>query len=73
MNIKDLIETLKAFPADARVLVQGYENGFDDIVAVKEISVAKCSAPHPWDGEYEKADKDAQNAIPSVIILGNRR
>lgn len=36
MNIKDLIEKLKTFPAGAQVLVQGYEGGYDIRMTTKK-------------------------------------
>ncbi|MGI6240490.1 MAG: hypothetical protein ACOYJW_00950 [Candidatus Omnitrophota bacterium] len=70
MKVKELIEKLKALPAEARVLVQGYEDGFDNVVAVKEISVAKRADAADYNGEYEESD---QNAETAAAILGNRR
>ncbi|MCY1266717.1 hypothetical protein D9M68_166050 [compost metagenome] len=34
MNVAELIEVLGDYPADARVVIQGYEFGFDDISSV---------------------------------------
>ena len=35
MNVAELIEKLKTFPATARVIVDGYEDDCDDIRAVR--------------------------------------
>lgn len=34
MNVAELIDILRSYPAEARVVVQGYEFGFDDITSV---------------------------------------
>ncbi|XYJ88730.1 hypothetical protein AEMCBJ_14610 [Cupriavidus necator] len=34
MKVAELIEVLRGYPADARVVVQGYEFGYDDIASV---------------------------------------
>ncbi|MBF0216352.1 MAG: hypothetical protein HQL30_05085 [Candidatus Omnitrophica bacterium] len=44
MKVKELIDRLKALPAETQVLAKGYEDGFDGIIAVKEIAVAKKPA-----------------------------
>ena len=33
MTIEELIRLLSAYPADLRVMVQGYEDGYDDLEA----------------------------------------
>ncbi len=73
MKVKDLIDKLKTLPADAQVLVQGYEDGFDSIKTVKEIATAKNSDARDYNGEYEEIGKDSKDAVSAVVILGNRR
>lgn len=73
MKVKDLIEKLKNFPADEEVLVQGYEDGFDGVVSIQKMRVAKRSQPRDWESEYEEAEKDSKSAITAVVIEGNRR
>ncbi len=71
MKVSELIETLKAMPVDAQVLVLGYESGYDDIVRLEERSVIKKADANDWDGEYDDAGNDS--ATKAVVILGNRR
>ena len=73
MKVKDLIEKLKTLPAEEQVLVQGYEDGFDAIVAVKEIAVVKKTNAADYSGEYEEAAKKDQNTTRTTVIFGNRR
>lgn len=73
MKVKELIDELKILPADAQVLVQGYEDGFDSIVAVKEITVAKKPDTADYNGEYEEVAEKDQNGMRVAVILGNRR
>jgi len=35
MTVRELIEKLATFPPDARVIVTGYEGGFDDVDTVE--------------------------------------
>ena len=39
MTVAELIETLKAFPADLEVVVEGYETGLDPIHLVKQADI----------------------------------
>jgi hypothetical protein len=73
MNVKDLIEKLKTFPADTQVLVQGYEDGYDSIKSVNEIAVVKNPDAADYNGEYEDVEAGGKGAVKSVVIMGNRR
>ena len=57
MNIKELIAKLQTLPGDMRILVQGYEDGYDDIVSITNIKVIKNSDPADYNGEYNIAKK----------------
>jgi hypothetical protein len=39
MNIKELMNILSQFDPETRVIVAGYEGGFNDISEVKEMSI----------------------------------
>lgn len=74
MKVSESIDALKMMPADAQVLVQGYESGFDDIARLEERPVIKNADAHDWDGEYDDAPGETyKKAFPAVVILGNRR
>ena len=73
MIVKELIEKLKNFPPDAQVLVQVYEDGYDDIVRSEERMVVKNPNAADYNGEYEDADPAVKGTIKSVVIMGNRR
>ena len=52
MTVKELIQILESYPNDLRVVVSGYEEGFDDI-APERISVVKIQldvGTEPWEG-----------------------
>ena len=52
MNVSQLIDYLRQFDPTLRVIVKGYEGGFDDLTAVKTqailVDVNKVS--RPWGG-----------------------
>ena len=43
MTVAELIERLRAFPPYARVIVHGYETGFDDVIDVCERPISANS------------------------------
>ena len=54
MLVGELIEALRQFPAGLRVVVNGYENGYDDLTP-ERISTAKISlntGKHAWEGRH---------------------
>jgi hypothetical protein len=88
MKVKDLIAILQAYPPAARVVVEGYEGGFDDIKGVKEqpIVVNGNLVPRsgPWIGpdfvpaEYGMGPHAAPEGQPgdtelACVIQGYRK
>ena len=54
MTVSELIETLKAHPGDLRVVVNGYEEGYDDL-SPRQISVlpiALDTGVEDWEGRH---------------------
>ena len=54
MTIQDLIRILGTYPADMRVVVSGYEEGFDD-VSPERIAVVKVQlnrGTKDWQGRH---------------------
>ena len=52
MIVSELIKLLQECPAGLRVVVNGYEEGYDDL-SPEQISITKISlntGKHPWDG-----------------------
>ena len=54
MTVSELIDLLQEYPANLRVVVNGYEEGYDDL-SPEQISVAKISlntGTHHWEGQH---------------------
>jgi len=63
MTVKELIEQLQKIPADTFVVVQGYEEGFDDVSTAKEISLA-LNPDHKWyEGRYTENSSSHDKAV----------
>jgi hypothetical protein len=67
-TVGKLIERLKLFPGETRVMVRGYESGYDDPEDLKLIIVK----PDPYDssvyGNYEDAVSTDEYSFSVVLI-----
>ncbi len=71
MTVSELIETLKAHPGDLRVVVNGYEEGFDDL-SPGQISVQRIAlntGVNDWEGRHGEPD-EAPGAVtePTRVV-----
>lgn len=54
MTVSELIKLLQEYPANLRAVVNGYEDGYDDL-SPEQISIAKISldtGTHHWEGQH---------------------
>ena len=54
MTVNELVQLLAAYPADLRVVVNGYEDGYDDL-SPEQISLVKIAlntGTHDWEGKH---------------------
>ncbi len=74
MNVKELIELLAEYPAEMRVVVQGYEDGYDDLARTQIVKrkIALNTGRHswvgahgdaPWPGDEENQDAELVDAV----------
>ena len=54
MTVIELIEKLRAYPADFPVMVDGYEGGITEIFSITLVSVNRNSNTEGCYGEHEK-------------------
>ena len=70
MTVKELIRLLETYPSHLRVVVSGYEEGFDDVkperVAVVEILLNRGT--HDWEGQHLQYDGPSKTAADSGDI-----
>lgn len=68
MTVKELIEILSKFSPDEKIVVSGYEDGFDDIVSVdKELIVANPDHAN-WEGFYREAEGEESQVFEAIHI-----
>lgn len=64
MTAYELIRQLQTLPADTKVVVRGYEDGYNDVLKLKPVKI-KHNTTAPWySGEYQDSeDVDAMDAV----------
>ena len=78
MTVSQLIEVLQTHPGDLRVVVNGYEDGFDDL-SPKQMSLVRIAlntGVEDWEGQHGEADEnpaDAASPVRTVDALVLRR
>ena len=78
MTVSQLIEALQAHPGDLRVVVNGYEDGFDDLSPdqISLVRIALNTGLEDWEGQHGEADEnpaDAASTTTTVRALVLRR
>ena len=64
MTAQQLIQHLQTLPSNTKIVVRGYEDGYNDILQLKEVNIKLNSNAYTWDGEYENSTvTDARTAI----------
>ena len=70
MRVKDLLTLLSEMPADADVVVKGYEGGVDDVINVKLVKIRKDVHAEWYYGRHE-IDEDGD--VQAVFIEREER
>ena len=65
------VENFQPLPRDMKVVTEGYEEGYDDVVKVEIIRVQPSEDAKWYNGTYS-VSKDS-NAISAVFINGNNK
>ncbi len=78
MTVGELVGMPKAYPGDLRVVVNGYEEGYDDFSPgqISVVAIALNTGVHDWEGQHEYADEiraDAAELATTVDALVLRR
>ena len=58
MTVGELIQQLGAYPPDMRVVVNGYEEGYDDLSPeqIGLVKIALNTGKNSWEGEHGEAN-----------------
>ena len=63
MIVQQLIEILKTYPADALVVTEGYEDGYESIKKVALIQVEENKDKEWWNGRYNKVNNGGLEVV----------
>ena len=72
MTIEELIQLLAQYPPNLRVVVNGYEDGYDGL-SPKQISVVKIAlnmGQHQWEGKHGDPNglTDADDIVEALVL-----
>ena len=72
------MKLLQTYPPDLRVVVNGYEEGYDDLspAQVRVVKISLNTGKHPWEGAHGEPDglsRSAPDDAKSVEALVLRR
>jgi hypothetical protein len=73
VNVAELIEQLQKLPPETRVVVDGYEDGYDDIKNIETLSLhINANTVDEYYGDHADADRDypADAVIETCVRLG---
>ena len=67
MTTGELIRLLAQYPPDMRVVVNGYEDGYDDLspTQVSTVKITLNTGKHRWEGKH--GDPDGRNDADDVV------
>lgn len=69
MTVRDMIALLETYSGDLRVVVSGYEEGFDDLspgqIFVRRIALN--TGVNDWEGDHRDADEPASSGQSATI------
>ncbi len=69
MTIQELLQQLHQYPPDTRVVVSGYEGGYNDLMLLKTI-VIQADAFTEW---YMGQHADTAEGEPALLLAGENR
>jgi len=67
MKVKELIERLSQENPEMRVVVNGYEGGYNELKNVRHIQIIPNPSKKWWYGEFEEAPDEAQAEIAILL------
>jgi hypothetical protein len=71
MTVRELILQLQAVSPETKVVVRGYEEGYNDIQQIKIVKLKKELQPEWYSGEY--SESQTKDAIEAIELYGENR
>lgn len=63
ITIRQLVEQLGQYPDDLPVIVQSYEDGYDPVTTISELTISPTPDRQWYMGVFEKVDGKGQQAL----------
>jgi len=71
MTASELIQQLKTLPPDTKIVIRGYEDGYNDILQLRPVKIKPKPESYWFDGEFE--DSDDADAIEAIDLNGENK
>jgi hypothetical protein len=71
MIASELINELQKLSPDTKIVVRGYEDGYNDILQLKPVKIKPLSDSKWYEGEYDSSDDD--DAINAIDLFGENK
>lgn len=71
MTVAELIQQLQTLPPETKVVIRGYEDGYNDILQLKRVKIKPKVDAYWFDGEFE--DSKDTDAIDAVNLFGENK
>ncbi|MEO6455593.1 MAG: hypothetical protein ABIN97_16045 [Ginsengibacter sp.] len=68
MTASELISELQKLPPDVKVVIRGYEDGYNNILELKPVRIKQTPDSHWYVGEYD--DSTDEDAVEAVDLFG---
>ena len=71
MTVAELIQQLQTLPPETKVVIRGYEDGYNDILQLKKVKIKPKVDAHWYDGEFD--DSTDADAIDAANLFGENK
>ncbi len=71
MTARELILKLQQLDPETKVVVRGYEDGYNDIFSLKRVRIKTMAKGAWYYGEY--TDSDESDAVDAIDIFGENK
>ncbi|MBF0177996.1 MAG: hypothetical protein HQL63_14285 [Magnetococcales bacterium] len=71
MTVAELMELLKQHAPTMRVVVAGYEGGYNDLSSIKPIRMVPEADTRWYCGAHAEADDGNENAVTALLLSGH--
>lgn len=71
MTASELIQQLQSLPPDSKIVVRGYEDGYNDILQIKQIKIKHFIEAYWYEGEYKECED--VDAIVAFDLYGENQ